>query len=71
MLHPIQGFLPVRVGSQAPVQSAGKGKDKGSSRAVPADSVPTFSIVVASGQNISIDPCDWHHAAGKSAHDSL
>lgn len=56
MLHPIQGFLPVRVGSQAPVQSASKGKDKGSSRAVPEDNVPTFSIVVASGQNIAIDP---------------
>jgi len=56
MLHPIQGFLPVRVGSQAPAQPAGKGKDKGSSRAAPEGSVPTFSFIIAGGQNISTDP---------------
>jgi len=40
-LHPIQGFLPVKVGSQA---GAGGG------------AVPTFSIQIASGENLSVDP---------------
>jgi SH3-like domain-containing protein len=40
-VHPIQGFLPVKVGSQ-PGPGGG--------------SVPTFSIQIASGQNLSIDP---------------
>ncbi len=56
MLHPIQGFLPVRVGSQTPAQATSKGKDKNSSHPVAAGSVPTFSFVIASGQNISVDP---------------
>jgi len=50
MLHPIQGFLPVRVGSQAPSQQAGKG------RAPLPGSVPTFSFTIASGGNIATDP---------------
>ena len=40
-VHPIQGFLPVKVGSQ-PAPGGG--------------SVPTFSIQIASGQNLSVDP---------------
>jgi hypothetical protein len=40
-VHPIQGFLPVKVGSQ-PGPGGG--------------SVPTFSIQIASGQNLSVDP---------------
>jgi len=40
-MHPIQGFLPVKVGSQ-PAPKGG--------------SVPTFSIQIASGQNLSVDP---------------
>ena len=39
-LHPIQGFLPVKVGAQA----AGTG------------TVPTFSFQIASSQNLSADP---------------
>jgi SH3-like domain-containing protein len=39
-LHPIQGFLPVTVGSQPG----------------PGGNVPTFSVQIASGQNLSIDP---------------
>ena len=39
-LHPIQGFLPVKVGAQA-----GPG----------GSTVPTFSIQIASGQNLSVD----------------
>jgi hypothetical protein len=56
MLHPIQGFLPVRVGSQAPVQAQTKTSGKASNRAVLPGSVPTFSFVIAGNQNISIDP---------------
>ena len=56
MLHPIQGFLPVRVGRQAPVQAASKAAEKGSSRATPSGSVPTFSFLIAGGQSISTDP---------------
>jgi len=56
MLHPIQGFLPVRVGNQAPAQAASKGKDKGFNHVAPEGSVPTFSFVIPGGQNISIDP---------------
>ena len=36
MLHPIQGFLPVRVGSQAPVQAQSKTPGKASNRAAAA-----------------------------------
>jgi len=50
MLHPIQGFLPVRIGSQAANQSAGKG------RAAQLGSVPTFSFTIAAGGNIATDP---------------
>jgi hypothetical protein len=39
-LHPIQGFLPVTVGSQA----------------TPAGSVPTFSFQIAGSQNLTVDP---------------
>jgi len=39
-LHPIQGFLPVTVGSQA----------------TPGGSVPTFSFQIADGQNLAVDP---------------
>ena len=39
-LHPIQGFLPVTVGSQA----------------TPAGSVPTFSFQIANGQDLAVDP---------------
>ncbi|HEY1901819.1 MAG TPA: SH3 domain-containing protein [Terracidiphilus sp.] len=39
-LHPIQGFLPVKVGSQSGPNGS---------------SVPTFSIQIASGQNLSVD----------------
>ncbi|MGC1462340.1 MAG: SH3 domain-containing protein [Terracidiphilus sp.] len=56
MLHPIQGFLPVRVGNQAQVQAASKAKDKGSSRASALGSVPSFSFMIAGNQNISTDP---------------
>lgn len=40
-LHPIQGFLPVKVGSQSGPGGA---------------SVPTFSFQIASGQDLAIDP---------------
>ena len=40
-LHPIQGFLPVAVGSQPAPGGA---------------TVPTFSIQIASSQNLSVDP---------------
>jgi SH3-like domain-containing protein len=40
-VHPIQGFLPVKVGSQ-PGPNGG--------------TVPTFTFQIASGQNLSIDP---------------
>jgi hypothetical protein len=39
-LHPIQGFLPVTVGTQA----------------TPAGSVPTFSFQIADSQNLAVDP---------------
>jgi hypothetical protein len=52
LLHPIQGFLPVQVGSQAPAQPAGKGGN----RAPSSGSVPTFSFVISSGGNLAIDP---------------
>ncbi len=55
MLHPIQGFLPVRIGTQTPVQAISKSKDKGSNRTAPEGSVPTFSFEIAGGQNISTD----------------
>jgi hypothetical protein len=56
MLHPIQGFLPVRVGNQPQVQAASKGSGKNSNRVAPLVSVPTFSFVLAGGQNVSTDP---------------
>jgi hypothetical protein len=46
-LHPIQGFLPVRVGSQAASQQGGKGR---------TGSVPTFSFRIAAGGNVATDP---------------
>jgi hypothetical protein len=48
MLHPIQGYLPVRVGSHTP--------SKGAARAAQPGSVPTFSFEIASGGNIATDP---------------
>jgi hypothetical protein len=52
MLHPIQGYLPVRVGSQPlnlpPV--------KGSRNPAPGGSVPTFSFVIAGSQDLRTDP---------------
>jgi hypothetical protein len=39
-LHPIQGFLPVKVGSESTLKGA----------------VPTFSFQIASSENLSIDP---------------
>jgi hypothetical protein len=56
MLHPIQGFLPVRVGSQAAAQPSGKGTGKGSARVLSTGSVPTFSFVIASGGSLTTDP---------------
>jgi hypothetical protein len=56
MLHPIQGFLPVKIGSQTPVSAQGKTSGKASNRATLPGSVPTFSFVIAGSQNISIDP---------------
>jgi hypothetical protein len=50
MLHPIQGFLPVRIGNQAPRQQGGKG------RAPLPGSVPTFSFTIAAGGNVATDP---------------
>jgi hypothetical protein len=52
MLHPIQGFLPVRVGTQTPSHAPGKG----SSRTAQAGSVPTFSFEIATGGDIATDP---------------
>ncbi len=39
-LHPIQGFLPVKVGSES----------------TPKGAVPTFSFQIASSENLSVDP---------------
>jgi hypothetical protein len=39
-LHPIQGFLPVKVGSES----------------TPKGAAPTFSFQIASGDNMSVDP---------------
>jgi hypothetical protein len=52
MLHPIQGFLPVTVGSQAPSHAPGKG----SSRTVLTGNLPAFSFTIAAGGNIATDP---------------
>jgi hypothetical protein len=52
MLHPIQGYLPVRVGSQAPSQPSGKTRNQPS----PGGGVPTFSFEIAGGQNVTTDP---------------
>jgi hypothetical protein len=51
-LHPIQGFLPVRVASQAPSHSPGKG----SNRPAQQGSVPTFGFTIAGGGSLSTDP---------------
>jgi hypothetical protein len=40
MLHPIQGFLPVRLSTQG----------------TPRGSVPAFSFEIANGPNLTIDP---------------
>ena len=56
MLHPIQGFLPVRVESQAPAQVTSSRSGKGPNRAATSSSVPTFSFMLAGGQDISTDP---------------
>ena len=48
MLHPIQGYLPVRVGNEVPAQTSRK--------AAPAGSVPTFSFQIAGGENVATDP---------------
>ncbi len=47
-LHPIQGFLPVRVSSQTVSQGPGRG--------APSGSVPTFSFLIAGGQDVTTDP---------------
>ena len=47
-LHPIQGFLPVRVSSQIVRQNSGRG--------TPSGSVPTFSFQIAGGQDLTTDP---------------
>ncbi|HEV2484783.1 MAG TPA: SH3 domain-containing protein [Terracidiphilus sp.] len=51
-LHPIQGYLPVRVGSQAMSQVSGKN----SRQVTPGGSVPTFSFLIAGGQDLTTDP---------------
>jgi hypothetical protein len=47
-LRPIHGFLPVRVSSQTVSQGAGRG--------APSGSVPTFSFLIAGGQDVTTDP---------------
>jgi len=48
MLHPIQGYLPVRVGSEILAQTSRK--------AVPTGSVPVFSFEIAGGENVATNP---------------
>ena len=51
-LHPIQGFLPVRVSTQPISQPSGKN----SRQAMPVGSAPSFSFLIASGPDLKTDP---------------
>lgn len=48
MLHPIQGYLPVKVGNQPASQN--------SKKAASGSSVPTFSFQIAGSQDLTTDP---------------
>jgi len=48
MLHPIQGYLPVKVGNQPASQNSKKAASGGS--------VPTFSFQIAGSQDLTTDP---------------
>ena len=53
MLHPIQGYLPVIVGSQPAPQASRKQAPSGSA---PVVNVPTFSFQIPSGPDLKTDP---------------
>jgi hypothetical protein len=56
MLHPIQGYLPVIVGTHAPSQAPNRNSKKAAANPAPPASVPVFNFQIAGSPDLKTDP---------------
>ncbi len=56
MLHPIQGYLPVIVGTHAPSQPPNRNLKKAAASPAATANVPAFSFQIAGSPDLKIDP---------------
>ncbi len=56
MMHPIQGYLPVVVGTHAPSQPQNRNSKKAAASPAAIANVPVFSFQIAGSTDIKIDP---------------